>query len=340
MVGIGVIGLGFMGAMHLRALEKVNGAKLVAICNPSGRRLDGDFTGVAGNIAGASPMQLDMSVIRGYKDFDEMLANPDVHVVDICAPTPSHEDLAIAALKAGKHVICEKPLARHAETARRIQAAAESASGFFLPAMCLRFWPEWAYAKQLTDSETYGKLLAARFRRVAEPPGWGHSKYFDGAASGGGLFDLHIHDTDVVQWLFGRPKAVFSQGYAKVSGAVDHVVTQYVTDSGATVSAEGSWAMTPGFGFTMAYTLQFERATLDYDFSRTDGPLKLVVDDGSTHTLSFGGNDGYIGELQYVTDCVAQGKAPETVTVADAVQAVEICEAEERSVASGELETL
>lgn len=338
MVGFGVIGLGFMGAMHIRSLEKVRGAKLTAICNPSGRRLDGDLSDVGGNIGGAEALRLDMSEIQAFRDIEKLLDCDDVDVIDICAPTAGHVELAVAALKAGKHVICEKPLTRDIASARRIAEAAAASSGFFMPAMCLRFWPEWRYLKETAASGVHGKLLAARFRRVAEPPGWGHARYFDGDSSGGALFDLHIHDTDFVQFLFGRPSSVFSQGYSWVTeGAYDHVVTQYVVPDGAVVSAEGSWAMTPGFGFNMAYTAQFERATLDYDFSRTEAPLKLFVNDGSAHVISFGGVDGYVGELQYFADCVANGTPPATVTAADGVQSVEICAAEEKSCASGEI---
>src|SRR6185503_15008038 len=131
-----------------------------------------------------------------------------------------------------------------------------------------RFWPGWSWLKDAINDGRYGRVLGARFRRVAEPPGWGQKNFFNGAESGGGLFDLHIHDTDFVQFCFGRPKAVYSTGYHKFSGAIDHVVTQYQVASGTMVHAEGSWAMTPGFGFSMSYTVNFQEATADYDLAR------------------------------------------------------------------------
>jgi len=103
--------------------------------------------------------------------------------------------------------------------------AAQAAHGFFMPAMCLRFWPQWVWAKQAITQGAYGRVLAARFRRVSEPPGWSRSTYFNGEQSGGALLDLHIHDTDFVQFLFGRPRGVFSTGLTRFSGAIDHVVT-------------------------------------------------------------------------------------------------------------------
>ena len=74
----------------------------------------------------------------------------------------------------------------------------------------MRFWPGWSWLKTAIEDGRYGKVLAARFRRVSGPPGWSKGTYFKGAESGGALLDLHIHDTDFIQFLFGRPTSVFS----------------------------------------------------------------------------------------------------------------------------------
>ncbi len=200
MLNIGLVGLGFMAATHLRAYRQVEGARVAALCNPSGRHLDGDFTNVAGNVGATDPVVLDMAGVKATKRFTELLDDPDLHAIDICAPTKAHAELAIAALQAGKHVLCEKPLARTSAAARQIVDAAAKAKGIFMPAMCLRFWPEWAWLKEAIASGRLGNVLAARFRRVAEPPGWGRNTFFNGAESGGALFDLHVHDTDFVNF--------------------------------------------------------------------------------------------------------------------------------------------
>jgi predicted dehydrogenase len=220
-VGVGVVGLGYMAATHLKAYRQIAGSHIVALCNPSGRNLDGDFSKVGGNVGSAEPFKLDMSQVKAYRSVDDLLADPAVQLVDICSPTNTHPELAIAALRAGKHVICEKPLARTSKLAREIATTAAGAQTFLMPAMCLRFSPEWVWVKKAIAEQTYGRCLAARFRRVGQPPSWGQKFFFDGDLSGGALLDLHIHDTDFVQFCFGRPKAVFSTGFAKVSGAID-----------------------------------------------------------------------------------------------------------------------
>ncbi len=331
-VNIGIVGLGFMAATHLRAYRQVEGAHIAALCNPSGSHLDGDFSKVSGNVGANEPVKLDMQGIQASRNFAELLANPEIHLIDICAPTRAHHELSLAALRAGKHVLVEKPLARSVKLAREITEAAARAKGFFMPAMCVRFWPEWAWLRKAIKEETYGKVLAARFRRVAEPPAWGQKNFFKGAESGGALFDLHIHDTDFVQFCFGRPKSVFSMGYSKFSGAIDHVITQYQVGSSAAVHAEGSWAMMAGFGFSMGYTVNFERGTADYDSARGPEALRVFEPGNSPRTVSCEGPDGYVRELRHMVEAVQTGTPPSVVTAQDALSAVEICDAEEESI--------
>lgn len=335
MINVGVVGLGFAAAKHLKAYRQLRGVRIAALCNPSGRHLDGDFAGVSGNIGGDKPLRLDMSGVEAYRDFYGLLANPEIHLVDICAPTSAHPELAIAALKAGRHVVCEKPLARTPGHARKIVNAAKSAKGFLMPAMCMRFWPEWVWAKRAVEGRNYGKVLAARFRRVCQAPVWNRKSYLDGKNSGGALLDLHIHDVDFVQWLFGRPLGVFSSGLSRFTGAVDHVVTQYKVRGGAAVSAEASWLMTQGFGFNMSYTLIFERATADYDFARGAEALRIWEEGQGTRVIRCAAADAYVEELHHMIESIQSGKPPGVVTAQDALSAIEICEAEERSIRSG-----
>lgn len=335
-INVGIVGSGFMAATHIKAYRQIPRARIAAICNPSGRNFNGDFTNVGGNIGSSDPVQLDMSEVKAYLKFEDLIADPEVQLIDICSPTQTHHALSIAALKAGRHVMCEKPLARTPAQAREIVEAAERSKAHFMPAMCLRFWPEWKWLKEAIAEQRFGKVLAVRFRRVAEPPAWGQKNFFNGELSGGALLDLHIHDSDFVQFCFGRPRRVFSTGYTKFSGAIDHVVTQYEVESGAIVHAEGSWAMASGFGFSMSYTANFEHATVDYDLARAAEALKVFEHGQRSQTLTLEGPDGYVGELNHMLDAIESGNAPTVVTGRDALISVEICDAEERSVKTGQ----
>ena len=331
-VNVAVVGLGFMGITHLKSYQQLPNARLVAVCDAFRQPVNGVLAGVTGNVGSSDALDLGREV-RPYKQLEDLLKDAEVDLIDLCVPTPLHAPQAIAALQAGKHVICEKPLARNSAIARDIVNAANSARGCFMPAMCMRFWPGWAWLKELVDKNVYGKLLTARFRRVSAPPGWSRDSYFKGGDSGGALLDLHIHDTDFVQFLFGRPLSVFSTGLSRFSGAIDHVVTQYKVASGAAVYAEGSWLLTSGFN--MAYTVNFESATLDFDSARGTEALRLDEAGQATRTVKPDGVDGYVEELRHLLTAIQTGKAPTTVTAQDGLSAVEICEAEERSVQTG-----
>ena len=335
MTRIGIVGLGFMGRMHLAAYENIEDAQIVAIMDTDPKRASGDLSGGWGNIEGAVE-QIDMTDVQGTTNLDELLAMEDVEVVDICIPTPYHEEVALAALASGKHVLCEKPLAPTAAAAEQIAAAAEKARGIFMPAMCIRFWPQWAWLKRAVEDGRYGKVQDAMFRRLgAMPPGW----FGNGEMSGGAVLDLHVHDSDFVQHLLGMPEAVFSRGYVGGSGQIDHIVTQYLygPDGPAVVTAEGGWTRDEGFGFTMQYAVKFENATVIHDIG-AEQPLK-VHQGAESEAVELEG-DGYAAELAYFLECVREGKAPEIVTAADAVASIRLVEAEKKSVETGQIVTL
>jgi predicted dehydrogenase len=220
--------------------------------------------------------------------------------------------------------------------AQAVGKAAASAESFLMPAMCMRFWPEWAWLKQVVSDNRYGNVLSASFLRQGTiPPGW----YREGTLSGGALLDLHIHDTDFVCNLFGKPKAVSSRGYRALSGQVDHVSTQYHYDNVPLVVADGGWSFAVPYPFRMRYTVNFERdVTADFDLAR---PEALVVyERGEARPIICEGIDGWFGTVRYFVNCILEGAKPSVVTVDDAVQATQVVEAEARSIANNRIEAV
>jgi predicted dehydrogenase len=329
-VNVAVAGLGFMGVTHLRAYQQLRNARIVAVCDPVRAPVNGRLGGVNGNIGDSSGIALGDDV-KVYREFSELLADRAVDLVDICTPTKLHPAQVTAAMRAHKHVLCEKPLAQNVGDVKKILGAANGNGNFLMPAMCMRFWPGWAEMKKVVAEKTYGAVLAANFRRVSAKPAWGKA----GVHSGGALYDLHIHDTDFVNFLFGRPQKVFSTGVVDKHGNVDHVVTQYIYAGGPVVHAEGSWLLAEGFN--MAFTLDCERATIDFDLARGAGALQISRAGKTRRLLKPAGADGYSAEIRYFVDCVARGQAPTVVTAHDSVTALEILRAEEKSVRTGKV---
>jgi predicted dehydrogenase len=327
-VKVAVAGLGFMGVTHLRVYQKLRNARVVAVCDGGRMPVNGVLRGVNGNIQHAAKTRLGRQV-KVYRDFAEMIADPEVELVDICTPTARHSAQVIAALKAGKHTLCEKPLAQNVSEARKIIQAAKASKKFLMPAMCMRFWPGWSWLKKAVTEQTFGAVHTAGLRRVSAKPVWGRA----GTHAGGALLDLHIHDTDFVNHLFGRPASIYSTGRVDASGVVNHVLTQYFYQQGPAVHAEGSWLLPDGFN--MSFTVHCERGMIDYDLARGTGALRVHENGKKPRTIKLKNTDGYAEEIAYFVNCVANGVKPSVVTAQDGLAALEICAAEEKSVRTG-----
>ena len=207
MVRIGIIGIGFMGKTHWDAAQQVTGGSVTAICTRSEKKLSGDWSDIQGNFGGRGG-DVDLSEIKKYRSVDEMLADDDVDLVDICLPTALHKSTTIAAFEAGKHVLLEKPIAVQLEDADAMVAAANASGRKFFVGQVLRFWPEFDYIKRTLDSGELGTLKGANFKRIISAPSWGGDSYTNLPQSGGPGIDLHIHDSDFINYILGVPDSV------------------------------------------------------------------------------------------------------------------------------------
>lgn len=329
---IGIAGLGMMGWTHLDVYSKRDDVEVVAVTDHNPARLSGKER-AGGNIDGQAQGGFDLSKARQYASVSEMIANNGLDIIDICLPTPEHLNYGQKVLAAGKHLLIEKPLARTYEEARALVDAAENSSGIAMPAMCMRFWPGWSWLKDVVENQTYGKVLAANFRRItSHPPG---RFYASGEATGGAALDLHIHDTDFIQYLFGVPEAVSSGGYSAPTTHTDHIHTRYIYPDGPLVTAEGSWALAKGYGFSMQFTVNFEYGTALYG-QDPEHPLILINAKEQREPVEVVDAMGYDLEIDYFLDCVKSSRKPEIVTLDQAAEAVRIVEAEVASVVSGD----
>ena len=335
-VRVGVIGLGFMGATHvgayLAAARDGFPCALAAVCDTKESRRRGIFRDVGGNIgdtAGNEPA-FDAAHVRAYANPDQLLADRDVDLVSICTHTDTHVDLAIRALRAGKHVLVEKPVALKVDDVRRLRDAARGTRKLCMPAMCMRFWPAWAWLKQRIEDGSLGRCTALTLTRLGATPAWSRPFYGDLARSGGALVDLHVHDADFVHFCFGRPASVYGVG------DLTHLTTAYRFDDGPRhVVAEGAW-LAPGSAFRMRYVATFDGATVDYDLGR--GDQLLLCRDGRAEPVEVSNLLGYDEEVRHLVGAVARGARADELraTLDDAVAVTEMLDAERASVERGQ----
>jgi myo-inositol 2-dehydrogenase/D-chiro-inositol 1-dehydrogenase len=296
MLTVGVVGAGGMGREHVRRLREL-GVR-VLVWSRSG--------------AGALTAQLSGEPVAS---FDALVAGADV--VDVTTPTPTHLPFGRAALAAGRHVICEKPLGRTVADAAALVAAAEAADRLLLPAHVVRWFPAYARAKAATDAGAIGAPQRLRFYRGGAYPA---SPWFgDRAQSGGVVMDLMIHDLDQARWLAGevvRVEAVREEGVV-VGHPFETASVTLTHASGALSRADGSWGP-PGATFTTEFAIVGAGGAIEHT-SRDDAP---------------GAESPYLAQLRELLAAVETG-TPTRATPADAVAAVRLATAALESIETG-----
>lgn len=341
MIKIGIIGLGFMGYTHFTGARKLNGGQVTAIATRSEKKRAGDWTSIQGNF-GPRGGQVDLSDVATYSDYRDLLADPDVDLVDICLPTDQHEKVVLESIAAGKATLVEKPIAIDPEAAARMVQAAEEAGVPLMVAHVLPFMPEFKFAADAIASGDYGKLRAAHFRRVIAPPDWSQDMS-DFKKLGGWGIDLHIHDNHFIGLACGVPSRVFSSGILQ-EGFVNHVHSQYLYDDkpDVAVSCVSGGIAAPGYAFGHGYEIYLEKATLMFDFATLGGeptvnrPVTLLDEQGNVGNPTLEGGDewcaAFTAELQAAVDGLKEGTVPEILSAKLARDALDLCYAEAKSI--------
>jgi predicted dehydrogenase len=318
---LGMLGLGFMGSTHLKALRCVDGARLAAVCSKVEQELTGDLSAVRGNFGGPGE-RWDFSQIRKYRDPYEAIADPELDAVDICLPTDLHSTIATAALRAGKHVLVEKPMALDGAAADRMLEEAQKHGRVLMTGHVLRFWPDYVALRAAVQAGELGAARVAVFRRRCAAPGWG-GWLLDPARSGGGAFDLLIHDADICLYVFGIPEAVSATGYVDQAAGIDCLDARLFYPGGLVVTVTGGWHHPEAFPFSMEYTVTLDGGTIDFS---SNGPnATLYARDGTARPLAANREgDAFVNELGHFIDSCRSGHAPELCPPRESAGAVKL----------------
>ena len=346
MIQVGIAGIGFMGVTHYKAWQQIAQAKVAALCTRDERKRAGDWSGIKGNFGDDGGKQ-DLADVACHETYEQLLTDDAVQLIDICLPTPLHRRTVLDAFEAGKHVVVEKPIALTLEDADVMIDAARANGKLLMVAQVLRFWPQWQWLKQQVDSGALGKLLGLSLQRVIATPHWSKS-IADMGANGGPLIDLHIHDTDFVLYLLGKPNAVHAQGLVQ-DDFVRYLTTNYIYNQGPIVNCRSGAITTKGRPFQHGFEAYFQKATVSYAVATEPADndpaqrcssqqiLTVYHEDATVTHPDTGSEDGFIGQLRHAAQCVADNKPSSIIAGEQARQSLAVVLAERESVMSGKI---
>jgi predicted dehydrogenase len=341
MLRVGIVGVGFMGMIHHLAYQQVRGAKVAAISTRDPKKLAGDWRGIKGNF-GPPGTIMDLKGIKPYADWRELVADPSIDLVDICLPPAMHAEVAIAALKAGKHVLVEKPITLKTSEAQKMVDAAHTAGKQLLIGHVLPFFPEYAFAHKAIASGKHGRLLGGHFKRTIAEPLW-LKDFFNPDTVGGPVVDLHIHDAHFIRLACGMPRAVFSTGRMR-GEVVEFFESQFLFDrDDLSVTASGGVINQQGRSFTHGFEIHLERATLIFDFAvvedqpTTNIPLTVLGSGGKVVRPKLDAVDGFVAELTEVVKSVRKNEPSPILAGELALDALTLCHRETQSVRTKKL---
>ena len=313
MLKVALVGVGGISGAHIPAWEERRDAELVALCDIRAEQME------------------KYKNKHCYTDFDEMLKNERIDILDICLPTYLHAEFAIKAMNIGINVICEKPVSLNAADVARVYSTAKSNNVKCMVAQVLRFWPEYSIIKEIYNTGKYGRLLSGHMGRLGVRPKWSWDGWMmDEDRSGLVPFDLHIHDLDFIVYAFGKPKEF--KDYRARSENQDYINSIYEYD-GFFITTEAAWYDAP-YPFAANFRFQFEKALAVFEnhemtIYEKDGKIFKPVSQSGEDTGDIGlpKSNAYANEINYFADCVLSGAEPDRVKPAELETVISILKA-------------
>lgn len=293
---VAVIGFGFMGKTHARNILNSNRMELTAIVD---KRID-SIGQVSGNIdTGEIPPEI-LAGISKYDNVDTCFAEALPDAVFVCVHTLSHYEIAIKALRQGLHVFIEKPFVLNMEEGEQLIAEAKTRNLKLSVGHVVRYMPAYVKLHELYRNQTYGKLKSVSMTRFSGIPGWGEWDRLrkDFGSSGGGLFDLVIHDIDFLHYMLGMPDRVESKSVPGMLSNHDYVSAYwYYNRHDAFVKVEGGLTFHRKFPFEAAFRASFENASAVW--SSSSGCEMKIADNETLQTIALeDAKEGYVTEAE------------------------------------------
>lgn len=330
MFRIAIIGPGAISRTYAEALKHSSTVKIQAIAGrdtQKGRTMAAEYG------------------VPYYTDQDEMYEKEELDAVLICTPTFTHEEMVRRAIEHNVHVMCEKPFVLDVETAKILIQEAKDAGVRLMVMHVVRFWPEYDKIKNMIAEGELGEIKNVYLNRLSSHPTWA-IWHRDPKKSGGGLYDLHIHDVDFLYSVFGQVVSVYAVGKQEDSGCYNNVSTVMKFANGVSAVVEGFMDITGDFGFTTNVRVNgSEKAVemLSKEVYPADGTIEKINTLVSykkgepMQILERDTYDPYARETEYFAKCVKEGMENDMVPNEDVIYVLQILAAIRKSLESGEV---
>ncbi|UCH25262.1 MAG: Gfo/Idh/MocA family oxidoreductase [Trueperaceae bacterium] len=325
---VGIVGAGSMGQAHAAAWA-TTGAQLVGVLSKSRT----SAAALASRIG-----------TRSFENFEALLSQVDI--VDLCVPTDLHCEMTLRAAEAGKHVICEKPVALTLEDGKAMIDACEQAGVRLFIAMVVRFFPQYLAAQQIVAAGQLGELGVIRLKRIAYQPSSGDDWFVDEVRSGGMVLDLMVHDFDYACWLAGEVERVFAKSVrsGRPGAPGDYALATLRFKSGAMALVEGGWAYPPGV-FRTALDIAGTSGLIEWASDDTDSIRLDLLPSGPQEVERVGlpltvfAEDPYAVQIRHAYRAILTDE-PFAVTAEEALEALRVGLAVRESMKTGRSVTL
>jgi predicted dehydrogenase len=304
-----LLGYGFMGGAHLAAMQRIDGVTVKSVSSRTRPLSGGPSRGNLDLLSGPLPED-----IAWYPDWQSIVGDPEIDAVDVCLPTDLHREVVLAALAAGKHVLCEKPMALTTEYCDAMIAAAAVSGRTFMVGQVLRFMFPYRFAARFVRECGRDAVLRCVLQRSAGNPEWS-GWLADERRSGGAILDLLSHDLDQVLSLFGSPVSV----RAATQGPVDTMQATLSYGGKLQVQVEGGW-----FAAGVPFSASFEIETAEKRLTFRNGVLLLKEQDGSERVVDIPQHDPYFDEIAYFVDCCRRNVSPDLCPPTESAAAVKL----------------
>lgn len=329
-----LIGCGLIAASHAEAIEKMEDAELLAVCDMK--------TEAADRLA-------KQHGCRAYTDAELMLDEIQPDAAVICVPTFVHETYVSMCAKRKIHVLCEKPLERNPQSCRKLIEGVKEAGIIFMTAQVVRFWAGYVNIKKMFENGELGRVYMMHLRRVSSRAGQYGQWLFQPDLGGGAMHDMLVHDVDYLRYVAGPFERCYANAVKDETGCYNNVMANIIHKNGIHAVAEVSFTMQTGYPFSFSVHIVGTEATVEYSYSagatiadRSGSKCEMKIWRKYTgleeHQIEE--YDAYQKQLEYFTECIREGRQPEVITPEQSYEVISMIDAIHRSADSGEIITL